>query len=237
MDSAKTLLFFLYWAVLITGGILIFEECFFAASIIRALLMPVLSVYLYFSLKPTHSKVLKLYFAAAILLLWLSDIARIFIIPDIRNGVEKDNPLLFFLIATTISNLFFILGFNKIRKVVLSKAVFPSFAFSIGCGLIYFVFFQFISKDYLQAFKTPFIIYIFSYIMLIGFAGNVLDSNTKKRLSVKYFLPAAFLAFLSALLFVFNRYKLFAPRFDLVVTLAYGYAQLLNINGFRKTSR
>ena len=237
MDSAKTMLFFLYWAFLIAGGVLIFEECFLAASIVRALLMPVLSVYLYYSLKPTHSKALKLFFLAAIFLLWVGDIARIFINPDVRNGVEKDTPLLVFLVATTISNLFFILGFNKIRKVVLSKAVFPSFAFSLGCGLIYFIFFQFISKDYLQAFKTPFIVYVFSFVMLIGFAGNVLDSNTKKRLSVKYFLPAAFLAFLSALLFVFNRYKLFAPRFDLVVTLGYGYAQLLNINGFRKTSR
>ena len=237
MDSAKTMLFFLYWAFLIAGGVLIFEECFLAASIVRALLMPVLSVYLYYSLKPTHSKALKLFFLAAIFLLWVGDIARIFINPDVRNGVEKDNPLLLMLGTTVIANVFFILGFNKIKKVAMSKAVFPSIAFSLGCVLIYFVFFQFISKSYILSFKTPFVLYTYSFIMSIGFAANILDSNTKKRLSVKYFLPAAFLALISALLFVFNRYKLFAPRFDLVVTLSYGYAQLLNINGFRKTSR
>jgi len=237
MDSAKTMLFFLYWAFLIAGGVLIFEECFLAASIVRALLMPVLSVYLYYSLKPTHSKALKLYFLAAIFLLWVGDIARIFINPDVRNEVEKDNPLLLMLGTTVIANVFFILGFNKIKKVTMSKAVFPSIAFSLGSVLIYFVFFQFISKSYILSFKTPFVLYTYSFIMSIGFAANILYSNTKKRLSVKYFLPAAFLALISALLFVFNRYKLFAPRFDLVVTLSYGYAQLLNINGFRKTSR
>ncbi len=237
MDSARTLIFLLYWIMLITGCVLIFEEYFLAASIVRALLMPVLGLYLYLNIKPTHSKLLVTYFFTAIGFLWVSDIFRIFIIGDTRNGIEKDNPLLICLGACIIANVFYMLCYAKIRKINLSKAVFPSITFSLGCVLIYFMFFQFISHSYILSFKTPFVLFIESFILTVGFATNILDSNSKKRLSIKYFLPASFLSLLSVILFVFNRYKLFTPRFEMVVLLSYGYAQLLNINGFRKTSR
>ena len=237
MDSAKTLTFLLYWIVLITGCILVFEENLYAASIIRAALMPVLGVYLYVNLKPTHSQRLIRFFYVAIGFLWLSDIFRIFINGNVKNGVESDNPLLLSIAASIIANVFFMLGYNKIRKIIIAKAVFPSLSFSVGCGLIYYMFFQFLNNDFIQPFKTPLILLVESYIFTFAFATNILDSNSKKRLSVKYFLPASFLALLSVVLFVFNRYKLFTPRFEMVVFLAYGYAQLLNVNGFRKTSK
>ncbi len=237
MDRAKTLIFLLYWVVLITGCILIFEEYYWAASIVRVLLMPVLGAYLFVSLKPTHSQMLKIYFFGAVVFLWVSDLFRIFINDDPRNGIEKDTPLILSLAAFCIANLFYILAYNKVRKLALLKAALPSITFMLGLVLIYFMFFKFISKDYIKSFKTPLICFIESFIFTIAFATNILDSNSRKRLSIKYFLPASFLALISAILFVFNRYKLFTPKFDIVVLLSYGYAQLLNIIGFRKTSK
>jgi len=237
MEAAKTWLFFLYWVVLIAGSLLIFSEQYFLASIVRVMLMPVLAIYLFVSLKPTHSRTLKIFFFAAIAFLWISDIFRAFVNPNIEDTVTKDPSLIISLIGYGFANLFHILAFYKIRKVPINKAVYPSLIFTVGLALIYLVFWMAINPRTIGHFKYPWIVFIGSLIFVAAAASNIFDSNSRKKLSVSYFFPAAILSIIAAIVIVLNRYKLMEPRLDAVVVILYGYAQLLNANGFRKTAR
>jgi len=237
METAKIGLYLLYWVALLTGCFLIFEEEYFTASLLRAALMPILAIYLYVSLKPTHSQLLKVYFFAAITFLWVSDIFRIFINGDITDIISKDPQLITSLYVCCGANLFYTLAYYKVRKVKWNKAVYASLGVVVGFAVIYLLFFNLISKSKIQDFKTPFVIEMASLFLPLCLAANILDSNSRKKLATNYFLPATILSILSAALFAFNKYKLFQPRLDAVVLLLYGYAQLLNINGFRKTSK
>ena len=237
MENAKTSLLVLYWIVLLTGCYFFFDEDFLTASIIRASLMPILAIYLSVSLKPTHSQFLKIFFFAALTFLWVADIYRIFINPDITDTNSKDPQLLTSIYVSCGGGLFYTLAYYKVRKLKWNKAVFASFAFIIGVVIIYFLFFKFISKGIIKNFKTPFVIQMVSLILPFSLAMNIIDSNSRKKLAYSYFLPATVLAILSAALFVFNKYKLYQPKLDAVVLLLYGYAQILNINGFHKTSK
>ena len=237
MENVKTGLFVLYWIVLLSGCFFFFDDDFLVASIIRASLMPILAVYLYVSLKPTHSQLLKIYFFLALLFLWAADIYRIFINPDITDIISKDPKLVTSLYVSCGAGLFYTLAYYKVRKVKWNKAVLASLALIVGVMIIYFLFFKFISKSKIQDFKTPFVIQMVSLIFPFSLAMNIVDSNSRKKLAYSYFLPATVLAILSASLFAFNKYKLFQPKLDAVVLLLYGYAQILNVNGFRKTSK
>ena len=237
MEAAKTWLYLLYWVAIAIGGYFFFDENFFIGSLMRAALMPILAVYLYVSLKPTHSITLKFYFFAAILVLWISDIFRIYITPDITDTSSKDPALVTSLYINAVSGLFYSLAYYKVRKLKWNKATFASIAFIVGVVLIYFLFFKFISKGIIKDFKTPFVVQMVSLILPLSLAANIGDSNSRKKLATNYFLPACVLAILSAALFAFNKYKLFQPKLDAAVLLFYGYAQIININGFRKTSK
>ena len=237
MDTAKIGLYTLYWIALLGGCVLILCDQYFWGAIVRAMLMPILGVYMFVSLRPTHSLKLKVFFSVAILFLWVSDLSRIFINSDLNDITKKDSPLLVSLYCSIAASLFNMLAYFKIRKLRPSKAVYASGIVSLGIGFVYYFFYILLRNDKINQFKIPFICYIGSLILSFAFAANIADSDSRKRLGSSYFLPAGLLAFLSGALFIFNRYQLMSIRFDLVVTLAYGYSQLLNINGFRKTSR
>ena len=237
MESSKTWLFFLYWFALLASSLLIYNEQYFIASIVRVALMPVLALYLFVSLKPTHSQSLKVFFFGAIAFLWISDVFRAFINPNIEDTVSKDPSLLISLGSYGVANVFHILAFNKIRKIPLNKAVYPSLIFTIGLALIYIIFWWAIHPRIIGHFKYPWIAFIGCLIFVIAAASNILDSNSRKKLAVSYFFPAAILSLMAAIIIVFNRYKLMEPRLDAVVIILYGYAQMLNANGFRKTAR
>ena len=237
MEAAKTWLYLLYWVAIAVGGFFFFDENFFIGSLMRAALMPILAVYLYISLKPTHSITLKIYFFAAILVLWVSDIFRIYINPEITDTNSKDPALVTSLYIYAASGVLYTLAYNKVRKLKWNKATFSSVAFIVGVVIIYFLFFKFISKGVIKDLKTPFVIQMVSLIFPLALAANIGDSNSRKKLATNYFLPACVLAIFSAALFAFNKYKLFQPKLDAAVLLFYGYAQVLNINGFRKTSK
>jgi len=55
MDTAKIGLYTLYWIALLGGGVLILCDQYFWGAIVRAMLMPILGVYMFVSLRPTHS--------------------------------------------------------------------------------------------------------------------------------------------------------------------------------------
>jgi len=198
--------------------------------------MPILALYLYVSLKPTHSQTLKVFFFIAIAFLWISDIFRSFINP-MEETSPKDYPLIISLASYGIANLFHILAFYKIRKIQLNKAVFPSLTFTLGLPIIYSVFYLAITPRAIGHFKISWILFIFSLIFVIAASTNILDSNSRKKLAISYFFPAAILSLIAAIVFVINRYKLLEPRLDAITLIFYGYAQMLNANGFRKTAR
>jgi hypothetical protein len=70
-----------------------------------------------------------------------------------------------------------------------------------------------------------------------AFASNIFDSNSRKKLAVSYFIPASVLSIFSAAMFVINKYTILEPKLDSIVLLTYGYAQILYVDGFRKTAR
>ncbi len=237
MEAAKTWLFFIYWFILLIGSLLIYNELFVVASVFRAILMPILALYLYVSLKPTHSRTLKVFFFSAIAFLWISDIFRAFNNPILEDPTANDSSLLISLASFAVANLFHILAYYKIRKIQLNKAVYPSLTFTLGIPLVYVIFYMAISLRTIGHFKWPWIFFIFSLILVASAASNILDSNSRKKLAVSYFFPAAILSIIAAILVVLNRYKLMEPRLDAVSLIIYGYAQMLNANGFRKTAR
>ncbi len=237
MESVKGLLQLLYWIVLLAGCILLFNANYLLASILRDILMPILVVYLFVSLKPTHSRTLKTYFLCALFFLWIADILNGFISLDYYEPNVKDPYLYAFLGVYGIANLFYVLAYNRIRKIDFKQAVKASFTLLLGIILVYVVYFRFISAGIIQGNKPPFIAFTFSLVAAASMAANITDSNTKKKLAFNYFIPAAVLAILSSTIYVFNKYGLRENRVDTIVLLTYGYAQILNINGFRKTSR
>ena len=227
----------LYWIVLIAGCVLLFNAEYFWASLVRGTLMPVLLAYLMVSLKPTHSKLLKIYFLLALLFLWVSDILNGFINMDYYDPNVKDPYLYATLASYGVANLFYMLAFLRIRKISFNKAVIASVTLLIGIILVYFVFFKFVSAGIIKSNKPPFIAFTMSLIAAASMAANIIDSNSKKKLSFNYFLPAAGFSILSAVIYVINKYGMRDYRLEAVVLLLYGYAQILNINGFRKTSK
>ncbi len=237
MESSKVYLQLLYWIVLLVGCVLLFNANYFWASIVRGSLMPVLVAYLFVSLKPTHSKLLKIYFLLALLFLWISDILNGFINMDYYDPNVKD-PYLYATLATYgVANVFYVLAFFRVKKIALNNAVKASFTLLFGIILVYFVFFRFVSAGIIKGNKPPFIAFTMSLVAAASMAANITDSNTKKKLAYHYFLPAAGLSILSAVIYVFNKYGMRDYRLEAVVFLLYGYAQILNINGFRKTSK
>ena len=237
MESVKVYLQLFYWLVLLVGCVLLFNANFFWASLLREALMPVLLAYLIVTLKPTHSKLLKIYFLLALLFLWVSDILNGFINMDYYDPNVKDPYLYATLASYGVANIFYMLAFLRIRKISFNKAVVASVTLLIGIILVYFLFFKFISSGIIKSNKPPFIIFIMTLIGVASLAANITDSNSKKRLSFNYFLPAAGVSILSAVIYVFNKYGTKDYRLETVVLLLYGYAQILNINGFRKTSK
>jgi len=237
MGSAKGLLQLLYWIVLLAGCIILFNANYLLSSILRDLLMPILVIYLFASLKPTHSKTLKTYFLLALFFLWIADIINGFINTDYFEPNVKDPYLYAFLAVYGIANVFFVLAYNRIKKINLKETVKASFTLLLGIILVYLVYFKLISSGIIQGNKPPFIAFTFSLILVASMAANITDSNTKRKLAFNYFIPAAILSILSFTIYAFNKYGLRENRVESIVMLMYGYAQILNINGFRKTSR
>jgi len=237
MEAAKTWLFFTYWFALLAGSLLIYNEQYFIASIVRVALMPILALYLFASLKPTHSQSLKFFFFGAIAFLWISDVFRAFINPNLEDFKAKDSSLLISLASYAVANLFHMLAYYKIRKIQFNKAVYSSLVILFGIPTVYSIFFMAISNGIIGNFKLPWILFVSSLILVAAVASNILDSNSRKKLSISYFFPAAILSIIAAIVIVFNRYKLMEQRLDSVALIMYGYAQLLNANGFRKTAR
>lgn len=237
MDVAKTILYFIYWVTLLTGACFIFFEVPIIGDYIRLSLMPILLFYLLANVKPTHSQKLKIFFFLAFTLSWVGDILKV-MLTNTNNTIDYNKHVLLFCLSSyTIANVFNILAFYKIRPLKLSKAVPPSITFILGATTIYLVFFKFISKGIIGNFKAPFIIYLSGMFAVAAFASNILDSNSRKKLAVSYFIPAAILTIFSAAMFALNKYKILEPKLDSVVLLTYGYAQILYVDGFRKTAR
>lgn len=237
MESVKVYLQLLYWLVLIAACALIFNESYFISSILRDALMPVLIAYLMVSLKPTHSARLKIFFFLSLVFLWASDILNGFINPDYYDPNVKDPYLYGSLACYGVANIFYLLSYYRIRKVSPNKAVVASVTLLLGIILTYFLFFKFISAGIIKGNKPPFILFMATLILVASFAANITDSNSKKKLSFSYFLPAAIVSVFATVLYVFNKYGIREHRIEAVVLLMYGYAQMLNINGFRKTSK
>lgn len=237
MESAKVYLQLFYWIVLLAGCVLLYNANYFWASILRGSLMPILAAYLIVSLKPTHSITLKTYFILALLFLWVSDILNGFINMDYYEPNVKDPYLYATLASYGVANIFYVFAFYKVKKILINDAVKASFTLLFGIILAYFVFFRFISAGIIKGNKPPFIAFTMSLVAAASMAANITDSNTKKKLAFNYFLPASVLSILSAIVYVFNKYGLREYRLESVVLLLYGYAQILNINGFRKTSK
>ena len=237
MESLKPLLQLLYWIVLLAGCIMLFNANYLLASILRDTLMPILVIYLFVSLKPTHSRTLRNYFLLALFFLWIADILNGFINTDYFEPNVKDPYLYAFLAVYGITNVFYVLAYNRIRKIDFKQAVKASFTLLLGMIMVYIVYFMYIHAGEIKSNKPPFIVFTFSLISVASMAANITDSNTKKKLAFNYFIPAAVLSIFSAVIYVFNKYGLKDIRIESVVLLTYGYAQILNINGFRKTSR
>jgi len=237
MDVAKTILYFIYWVTLLTGACFIFFEEPIIGDYIRLSLMPILLFYLLANVKPTHSQKLKIFFFLSFTLSWVGDILKV-MLTNTNNTIEYNkHALLFCLGCYTIANLFNIFAFYKIRPLKLSKAVPPSITFIIGSILIYLIFFRLIYYKTIGSFKPPFIIYLSGMFASAAFASNIFDSNSRKKLALSYFIPASVLSIFSAGMFVINKYTILEPKLDSIVLLTYGYAQILYVDGFRKTAR
>ena len=206
MESTKIYLQLLYWLVLFTACVFIFTEQYFIAAILRDTLMPVLIAYLMVSLKPTHSARLKIYFFLALFFLWASDILNGFINPDYYDPNVKDSFLYGSLACYGVANIFYMLSFYRIKKVSFLKAPAASVTFLLGIILTYLLFFKFISAGIIKGNKPPFIIFHTSLLLVAAFAANITSSNSKKKLSFSYFLPAAIVSVFAAVLYVFNKY-------------------------------
>jgi uncharacterized membrane protein YhhN len=173
----------------------------------------------------------------ALFFLWIADIINGFINTDYFEPNVKDPYLYAFLAVYGIANVFFVLAYNRIKKINLKETVKASFTLLLGIILVYLVYFKLISSGIIQGNKPPFIAFTFSLILVASMAANITDSNTKRKLAFNYFIPAAILSILSFTIYAFNKYGLRENRVESIVMLMYGYAQILNINGFRKTSR
>ena len=237
MDSAKVFLQLFYWVVLIACSALLFYGNYFWASLVRDILMPILMAYLIISLKPTHSKMVRVYFILALSFLWISDILGGFINMDYEEATITDPFLYASMIGYCIANIFYVFAFSRIKKIAIANCVKSSFVILLGIIFIYIVYFWFISASKIQGYKPLFIVLSLTQFAVGAMAANITDSNTKKKLAFNYFLPAAGMAIMSIAIFVINRYFLKEARLESVAALTYGYAQFMNINGFRKTSR
>ena len=237
MESTKIFIQLFYWVLLLLGCAFVFNENYYWASILRDALIPILLLYFFLSLKPTHSQRLKIFFPFSLIFLWAADILNGFINTDYYDPNVKDPYLYASLGCYGVANIFYLLSFYRIRKVSVNKAVKASVTFLIGIIIMYILFFKLISAGIIKENKPPFIAFDVSLFLVAAFAANITDSNSKKRLSFNYFLPAAAASIVSALIYVFNKYGTRDHRLEAVVLLTYGYAQMLNINGFRKTAK
>ena len=228
MAAAKNALLIFYWLVLLVGCYLIYHENFFYAAFAKAALMPALFAYLFVSLKRTHSYILKIYFLSAIGTAWVGDVFGI---------VGGDSFLMIGILNHAISNLGYTLAFRKIRPIKLANSIRASFGF-IGFAVSIFCTFFFVApiKDLGHFF--PFYLLYTIFICSTGvYACNILESTSRKRLSTHYFLPGSILTLASLGAYFFNKYHFHEPSMDVISYLTYGYAQVLFINGFRKTAR
>ncbi|MFP5040811.1 lysoplasmalogenase family protein [Parasediminibacterium sp. JCM 36343] len=237
MTLVKSLFFGLYWVLLLVGCYFVFDEDLKVGNIFSSALMPVLIVYLYLHLKETHSKTLKIYFFTALVLSWVGDFFKTISIDTSKtNDINNVKYTIYGIVACVIANLCYAFAFKKIRPIKISKAVLPSLV-TIACMLTIFAVFHVLPHKTSGILYNPLMVYLVSLSLPAVFASNILDSNARKKLALNYFLPAAVLSILSGSLFILNKFKIFEPKIDAVVLLLYGYAQMIYVNGFRKTAK
>ncbi len=227
MDYAKKGLFAFYWVMLIVCCLLIYQQQLLYASIVRATLMPILFVYLLVSLKRTHSRIIKILFLSSVGVSWVGDIFRI---------MNNETTQMVSVANYSIANILYIVSLKKIRKIKFNNAIKASIAFLLLAIATVAMFYN-VDRAHLGNLYFPFLLYAFSIVVLASFAANILDSRSRERLASHYFLPGAFLFFLSFSTLMIIKYYIDEPQVDAVVLLLYGYGHSLYINGFRKTAR
>jgi uncharacterized membrane protein YhhN len=190
----------------------------------KTLLVPVLFLYIYLNASSKHQHLNKYFYFTALLFAWLADILLL-----IGSEALLLTMGLFFLVLMHTANAVFFYTLKSFKRTSLLLLMAAVFVLVVIDTLLY---------EYLQLrlgnFKWPIIGYIVIASLSLLFAVNVLFSNTKKRLALKFFVPGMLLLTLSAFVLITNRFIVKEAFLEVVVAISCGYGQVLLMEGAKK---
>ncbi|MFY7901189.1 MAG: lysoplasmalogenase family protein [Chitinophagaceae bacterium] len=213
----------IFWFFLIVDCLFIFLDQLFIANIFKALLVPLLLLYLIVNARKKVHYTSRTYFYSGLFFCWLGNL---FLMGN------SDTFFLLGMLAFLFAQLIYALAFYHIRPIDFSKSYQSLIAAILMTAIM--IPFYFLIESFLEVYKIPVILFMIVISLMVIFATNVLQSVTKRSLAYSYFIPGTILLVMSDMILAINKFYLAESFLNVVVILSYGYAQALIVEGFCK---
>jgi len=195
----------------------------------KLLLVPILALYFFINTKRGKYTTSKTYIYSTLFIAWIGDILLLQ-----YEGKGKDLHLLLGIISHLAAFSIYGIMFKRmfILKIKDCQEAFLGFS---ATTIVFAIFYKFLSATSLEIFKYPILIGMFTMVLVMTCATNLIKDKVRNNMAVKFFVPGMIILILSLGILLASRFLLKEADFlPAVIMLTYGYGQMLIMRGFTK---
>lgn len=215
----------MYWLALLLSAVFLYFAPKYTVFT-EPLLVPLLLVHLFLRDNNIGRPFGKLIFFIGLFLAFLGDVLQIVI----NNEIFFISSLVAFMLMNTCYSISF---FRMNKHMFANPWIF------LFCSLLLAViarwFINFLGDERLGDYKLPLILYIFTLVLMISLAVNLVNSKTYKKIALTWLIPGAVIFMIQNMLLATNLFH-FGGQHSLYVftIIPYGVAQYLIVKGMQK---